>query len=228
MGIEYNYPPYQFHDKSGEIVGFEIDLMNAIAREMEVSFEYQEGPYNVIYARTQNGELDALLGGNVITSDRHKDFLVSDRILSSGWCMAVHEIYDGMAAEDLESMKSKQICVEKNTVGHRYTRSMRFQRITDFENVPQMIEAFNDGQCVSMIADCLNFEHYLKDGTIQNAVLIPEPLLKTQVGVLVAGNEPQLRDLVNTGLEKCREDGTYDQIYRKWFGSSAIGHPLEK
>ena len=226
LGVEHNYPPYQFRDDHNQLAGFEIDLMDEIAQEMGVTFTYEEGVFDHIYARTQGGDLDGLLGGNCITADRKRAFLLSDTYLHSGQCVAVSEYYGAQAFQDVDSMKNRSICVESETMGHRYTRTLHFSNVKIFDTIPDIIDNFNEGECVLMIADCMIFDFYIKTGYIKNAEVINDPIISTQIVMLVNPKSPQLLDIVNEGLAKVKANGRYEEIYRKWFYNRTVGRPL--
>lgn len=228
LGVEHNYPPYQFRNENNELVGFEIDLMDAIAEEMEVSFTYEEGVFDLIYSRTQGGDLDGLLGGNCITADRKQSFLLSDTYLHSGQCIAVSEFYGAETADNVDTMKRRKTCVESGTMGHRYTRTLHFTDVEVLDTIPHMVEQFNAGRCVFMIADCMIFDFYMKSGYIKDAELRDDPVISTQIVVLVNRKSPQLLEVVNEGLKRLRENGRYEKIYKKWFYNRTVGRPLQE
>lgn len=83
IGTSADYPPYESIDsKTGEIVGFDIDLMNAIAKEAGFEVEYVSVDFNRIFPGLENDEYDAIISALTITDERKEHYDFSDSYIT--------------------------------------------------------------------------------------------------------------------------------------------------
>ncbi|MBQ9275889.1 MAG: amino acid ABC transporter substrate-binding protein [Succinivibrio sp.] len=227
LGLEIDYPPFEFHDQNGNRTGFEIDLMEAIAKAEGLKVEYEESIYDNMVPRLLGGDFDALLGGNALTYDRSKQMLYSNTILKTGQGLVINNYYGSGFVNDPEDLRGKVLCVEAGAMGERYAKTVRNAVLKSYGTVHEVVDAFNTGVCPVAVLEFLVLQYMMKQGKIVNGDLYPQPVTSTDVVVLVNPQRQEFLDRFNSGLAKLRADGTYDAIYRKWFHDSPIGKPLE-
>ncbi|HYG79153.1 MAG TPA: basic amino acid ABC transporter substrate-binding protein, partial [Pyrinomonadaceae bacterium] len=112
VGTDATYPP--FETVEGDVYsGFDIDLMNAIAREMGVRARFVNASFDGIFPALQNGSFDAVISSVTITDERRATMLFTDPYYDSGQLIAVREETQGISAPD--DLKGKTVGVQINT-----------------------------------------------------------------------------------------------------------------
>src|ERR1044071_453566 len=112
VGTDATYPPFETVE-GDEYSGFDIDLVNAIAREMGVQARFINSGFDGIFPALQNGTFDAVMSSVTITPERSASMLFSDPYYDSGQLIAVNENTQGISSPD--DLKGKRVGVQINT-----------------------------------------------------------------------------------------------------------------
>ncbi|ANU27204.1 transporter substrate-binding domain-containing protein [Planococcus versutus] len=218
------YKPFNY-EEGGNLTGFDIDIGNAISKEMGLEPNPVTTPFETIIQGLTTNRFDAVIGSMAITEERAKQVAFSDPYYYSGGVIFVREGNTEITSEaDLEGA----------TIGvvGQSTYDTAAQQYTDDENIQYYssdVVALQDltieGRLDAVItADVVGFE-------AQNAGLeiemIGEPLWIEQAAVAVRPEDKELLKAVNEALAAIIEDGTYDEISQKWFGRNLLDVDLE-
>jgi len=102
IGINAEYPPFEMVDEAGEIIGFDADLFDAIAKAAGVEFEFVNTRWDGIFVALASGEFDAVISAATITEERAQTVDFSDPYFNAGQMIAVRASETQiMVAEDL-------------------------------------------------------------------------------------------------------------------------------
>ncbi|HKC64670.1 MAG TPA: transporter substrate-binding domain-containing protein, partial [Pyrinomonadaceae bacterium] len=112
IGTDATYPPFESVEGS-EFSGFDIDLGNAIARELGVKARFINASFDGIFPALQNGTFDAVMSSVTITPDRSATMLFSDPYYDSGQLICVRRETEGINSPD--DLKGKTVGVQINT-----------------------------------------------------------------------------------------------------------------
>ncbi len=218
------YKPFNY-EEGGNLTGFDIEIGNAISKEMGLEPNPVTTPFETIIQGLTTNRFDAVIGSMAITEERAKQVAFSDPYYYSGGVIFVREGNTEITSEaDLEGA----------TIGvvGQSTYDTAAQQYTDDENIQYYssdVVALQDltieGRLDAVItADVVGFE-------AQNAGLeiemIGEPLWIEQAAVAVRPEDEELLKAVNEALAAIIEDGTYDEISQKWFGRNLLDVDLE-
>lgn len=211
------YKPFQYTE-NGKIVGFEVDLGDLLAKELGVKQQVVNTPWEGIVSGEDfnTAKCDIAYGGATITEERTKvvDFTkpyteVKQSLLTK----------KGAGIDGLDKLKGKKLGAQKETTGKIYAEKNRAKygyEIIEFEDFNLLTTAVRTGQVSASIADSGILEYYISqnpDTEISASYQTGE-----QLGIMVKkGNKPML-DKLNGVLDKAKQDGTYNTIYKKWFG----------
>ena len=210
------FVPFEFM-QDGEYVGFDIDMWNMIAEELELEFELRPMDFNGIIPGLQTGQVDVALAGITIREDRAEVIDFSDGYYDSGFLIMVPIDSDIEGADDLAG---KTLAVRTGTSAADYARE-NFTETTlrQFPNIDNAYLELRTGRVDAAMHDTPNVLYYIATAGDGQVKAVGEQMMAHQYGI----GFPKGSDLVepvNQVLANMREDGRYDEIYMKWFGTT--------
>lgn len=218
IGTDNPFKPFEWIDENGALVGFDVDLMEAVAADQGFTVEWQPVGWDSAIAGCQSGQYDGMIAGASITDERKANgWIFSDGYFSASQSFAVAA---GSAVATLEDLKGMivvtKIGTESNTYAMSIAETYGFTVFT-VEDDATMYQAVAGGQADA----CVN------DTPILNANIaagVPLQILENsanegaQYGFAVFSPDHQdLVDKFNAGLATVVENGTYDELIAKYF-----------
>ena len=210
------YAPFAFENKEKQIVGFDIDVVNAIAKQQGMKIRVVNTPFTSIFASLNNGDVDFVISGVTINDKRKQSFDFSNPYFDARQLIAVPK--DSKVAS-LIDLKDKKVSVVSGSTGDDVMSrevGKTSTNIRRFESTPLIISELASGGVDAAIGD---------NGVIAYRVA-QQPTLKTvddpsfpkeHFGIVVRKGDKALQDKINAGLAAIRADGSYNVIYKKWF-----------
>lgn len=217
IALESHYAPYEYRNAQGELVGFEVELLNAIAQEQGLKLKLEEYIFDKATSLVVSGELDGVGGGCVLTGDRKRTFSVTDPYMKAGLGLMYNRSLLGRELSGPEQLTGRKVCVETGSLGHRYVRSRNNLEMVTFYRIDDALEAFNQGHCHAMVCDYHLLDYYIRSGTVPKGQLLSERLTNVDYGFLINKQRTELTEQLNAGLKELRESGELDRLKRKWF-----------
>ena len=196
---------------------FDIDMWNTIADELGLEFELRPMDFNGIIPGLQTRQVDVALAGITIREDRAQVIDFSDGYYDSGFLIMVPVDSEIESFADLEG---KTLAVRTGTSAADYARD-NFTNTTlrQFPNIDNAYLELRTGRVDAAMHDTPNVLYYIAtagDGAVK---AVGEQMMAHQYGIgFPKGSE--LVAPVNQVLANMREDGRYDEIYMKWFGTT--------
>jgi polar amino acid transport system substrate-binding protein len=217
-GSDTAYPPFEFIE-DGEVKGFDVDLLAAIAEKMGLESEFKSYNFDALIVGLQGGtEFDLIASAMTITEERAQQVDFSDPYIDSNQSLTVREDSDFETLAELEGAK---IGVQSGTTGEEFTRNNLPEGATvvPFENILQAMQALQAGEVDGVVNDLPISADIVLDES-RELKIVEELITNEQYGFAFNQDNPGLRDAVNDALAELKSDGTYDDIYRKWFGET--------
>lgn len=210
------FVPFEFM-QDGEYVGFDIDMWNSIADELGLEFELRPMDFNGIIPGLQTGQVDVALAGITIREDRAEVIDFSDGYYDSGFLIMVPVDSEIESSADLAG---KTLAVRTGTSAADYARdNFTDTTLRQFPNIDNAYLELRTGRVDAAMHDTPNVLYYIAtagDGAVK---AVGEQMMAHQYGIgFPKGSE--LVESVNQALANMREDGRYDEIYMKWFGTT--------
>lgn len=210
------FVPFEFM-QDGEYVGFDIDMWNMIAEELELEFDLRPMDFGGIIPGLQTGQVDVALAGITIRADRAEVIDFSDGYYDSGFLIMVPADSDIQGADDLAG---KTLAVRTGTSAADYAR----ENFTDtelrlFPNIDNAYLELRTGRVDAAMHDTPNVLYYINTAGDGQVKAVGAQMMAHQYGIgFPKGSE--LVEPVNQVLANMRADGRYDEIYMKWFGTT--------
>ena len=219
VGTEAAFPPFENKDEQGNIVGFDIDLMRAIGKEVGFEPEFIDTPFDGIFVALQKGEFDAVISATTITEERKQIVDFSDPYFDAGLALVVRADSPYQSVDDL---KGKPIGVQLGTTGDmEATKLYGEENVRRYDDVLLAFQALINGDVEGVVNDLPVTQGYIAANPQAKLRLIEGMITHEQYGIAVRKDRPDLLEAINRGLAAIKAKGIYDEIYRKWITGPA-------
>jgi glutamine transport system substrate-binding protein len=219
VGADTTFPPFET-ETSGEVTGFDIDLIKAIAEAENMTVTLKTLPFNGIIPSLQAGSLDAAVAGITIKASRLQNVDFSDAYYKSGLSVLVRKDSDIKGFDDL---KGHVVATKKATSSVDYLTDHGFPSdyVKQFQTIDAAYQALVTGGADAVIFDNpVNIDFKTKHGNVKTV----GPLLTGEYyGIAVSKKKPELVSKINDGLAKIKESGEYKKLFEKYFGGDLSG-----
>ncbi|MEH2322008.1 MAG: ABC transporter permease subunit [Nostoc sp.] len=215
VATEPTFPPFEFQSVTGELQGFDIDLMNAIASSSGFRVKYQNMPFAGMIPALQTQTVDAAVAAMAITAERVKTISFSRPYFKSGVAIATRA--DNQNIINFDSLKNKTIGVQIGTTGAQKAKSIPGSEIRTFDDSPLTLQALINGNVDAVLNDQVVLLYGIKTGNLEKLKVVSSLLTEEFYGIPTPKGSPNLQ-AINQGIETVLKNGTYAKIYEKWFG----------
>lgn len=228
VGTDAAYAPFESQNEKGEIVGFDIDLVKAVAEKAGIEVKFVNTPWEGIFNTLQQGDRDLLVSSITITDERKQTMDFTNPYFDAHQLIAVKESSKVAKFDDLKKLK---VGVQTGTTGDEVVSKLQGKNSTNvkrFESTPLALKELEAGGVDAVVADNGVVTNYLANNTSAKFKSVNDPAFQPeQYGIAVKKGNTELLEKLNKGLADIKADGTYDQIYSKYFGAppAAAGAP---
>jgi len=216
VGTNAEYRPFEYVDESGEIVGFDVDLIKELAKRAGYEVELVNTKWDGIFTALAAGEFDVVASACTITDERKQSVDFTDPYFNAGQSIAV--LADNDTIKTVEDLKGKRIGVQLGTTGDMEASKIEGAEVKRYEEITLAFQALANGDVDAVVNDTPTSADIIKANPEIKAKIVGEPFTNEFYGIAVNKGKPEIRDALNKALAEIKADGTYDQIYRKWFG----------
>lgn len=216
VATEPAFPPFESQGPDGELVGFDIDLMNAIGEEAGMEIQFESLPFDGIIPALQAGTVDAAISGMTITEERAKTVDFTRPYIKAGLAIAVQD--DNTAIKSLDDLKGKKIAVQIGTTGASQAADIEGAQISTFDSAPLALQELANGNVDAVINDAPVTLDAIASGNIKGLTVVGELLTEEYYGIALPKDSDNLA-AINDAIATMMSDGTYAEIYQKWFGT---------
>lgn len=221
VGTEPTFPPFEYTDEAtGEIIGFDIDLIKEIAKEAGIEVEIQSLGFDGLIPALQSGSIDIVISGMTITPEREEEVDFGTPYFEAGLKIAVAA--DNNDINSVEDLEGKIVGVQIGTTGANKANELKEQGIVKevktYNGVNEVFMELINGNVDAVINDLPVNEAYMakNPGKIK---MVGEVFEGEEYGFAVASGNKELLDKLNEGLEKVKSSGKFDELKMKYFGS---------
>jgi arginine/lysine/histidine/glutamine transport system substrate-binding/permease protein len=216
VATEPAFPPFESKGSGNELVGFDIDLIKAAGQAAGLTIEFQSLPFDGIIPGLQANTIDAAISSITITPERAQAVSFSRPYFRAGLAIAIRQ--DNTTITNLDSLKGKKIAVQIGTTGSKKAKSISGAQVREFDSAPLALQELANGNVDAVINDAPVTIEAIKSGNIKGLKVVGQLLTEEYYGIALPKNSPNL-NAINTALAKIISDGTYAQIYKKWFNT---------
>ncbi len=218
-----DFPPFNFYDEDGVLVGFNIDLARAICLEMNTSCDIKARPWEELFAGLKSGEADAVIAAHKVTPKALADVAFSDRYFHTPGRFAGRKDVPEIDITP-SGLDGKKIAVAKGTAHEAFLKSFfRDSPLVVFENADLAREALAGGKADYVFDDGISLAFWL-NGTLsrQCCEMKGGPYLEPKyfgdgLAIAVAKNDPEIRSTINDALKRVRASGRFEELVQRYF-----------
>lgn len=216
------YKPFEFN-KDGQTVGFDIDIVDLAAKEMGletqvVDIDFEQITTGAVFAANR---CDIAAAGMTITDARKQALLFSDPYFDATQALLV-KADSGITA--INALNGKRLGVQTGTTGQEYaTKNQQANgyEMVVFDDLPLSVNAVKAGRVDAAINDNGVLYDFAKDNP--DTKVVQEFATGEQYGIGAKKDDPNataIIEKVNSAIAAAKQDGSYDEIYKKWFGTA--------
>lgn len=216
VGTEPGFPPFESITSDGEFEGFDIDLFNAIGEKAGKTIEFENLPFDSLIPALQGGSVDAAISGMTITEERQATVDFSDPYFRAGLAIAVAE--DNTEVATLDDLKGKKIAAQIGTTGAEMANGVEGATVTEFDAAPLALQELANGNVDAVVNDAPATLDAIATGNIPGIKVVGELLTEEFYGIALPKGSENV-EAINTALAEIKADGTYAELYKKWFGT---------
>jgi len=220
IATDKGFSPFEFQDAEGNIIGIDMDILEAIAQDQGFTYQLQYIGWDAAIAACQAGQADGMIAGASITDARKE----SGWIFSDGY----YDATQGMAvAKDsgikgFGDLKGKKVAVKNGTMSNQWAEEIKGQygfEIVTFSTSPDMYQAVMGGQVDACLDDTPILKYNIKSGDLDMKFVEGTESEAAQYGFAIFDSDNQeLVDKFNAGLANIKANGTYDEIIANYLG----------
>ncbi len=215
MGTNAAFPPYEFTDDTGKIVGIDAEIAAAVAEKMGYKLEIKDMDFNSLLTAVQNGIVDFALAGMTVTDERKESVNFSDTYATGVQVIIVKE---GSAIAKVEDLAGKKIGVQTGTTGDIYcTDEFGADNVKQYKNGALAVTALLNGQVDCVVIDNEPAKNFVtaNEGL---KILETEYAVEDYAAAISKDNENLLNDF-NAALKVLKDEGKIGEIIEKYIPS---------
>jgi len=214
IGTEGEFPPFNYFDEKNNLVGFDIDIGNALAKTLGLKPAWKAQPFDTLLIALNQGRFDFVIASHTITPERSKavDFT------KPYYCTGNLIVAKPGGPKTLADLKGKVVGVQVGTTYYDFIvqNNPGVKDIKTFPTNPAALEALLSGRVDAWITDQFTALEVLKKRGVK--LQLSDLLNKEEIGIAVAKGNRGLLSALNNALDTILQNGTYERISLKWFG----------
>lgn len=220
VGFEGTYPPFNYQDDSGEFVGFDVDVSKEIADRLGVKTEYITSKWSGLIGGINADKFDVIIAQMTITEERAESVDFTDPYVTTGAVIVTHE--DTNDITTLEDLNGKDVGAAAGTSFADLAESADGANVNLYEGgFSTYVNDVVNKRLDALINDSLVMGFNIAESG--HPIKISSDLLSADENAMAIkqGNEDFV-EKVNEAIADMKEDGTYNEIFMKWFGMEPL------
>ncbi|MBO5106739.1 MAG: basic amino acid ABC transporter substrate-binding protein [Clostridia bacterium] len=212
MGTNASFPPYEFVDDNGKIVGIDAEIAEVIAEKLGMELEIKDMEFDSLLTAVQSKTIDVALAGMTVTDERKLAVNFSDTYATGVQVIIVNEASDIKTVDDL---KNKKIGVQAGTTGDIYcTDEFGQENVKQYQNGALAVAALKNNQVDCVVIDNEPAKNYVKAN--QGLKILETEYAVEDYAAAISKENNELLEKFNKALSELKADGTIDNIIKKY------------
>jgi polar amino acid transport system substrate-binding protein len=212
VGTDTPFPPFEI-GQPPDISGYDIEVMNAIAEELDLTAEYTDTSFDTIFRDVAAGQFDTAAAASTITPGRQKTINFTDPYYEAQQALLVPEGSDIASVDDLSGVI---VGAQDGTTGEAYANDETdASEVRGFPEGPDATAALIGGQVEAVIIDQpVALDAVEKQGGVE---IVEEIQTDELYGFAVSKENTALLDAMNAALQQLKDNGTIEELYDEYF-----------
>ena len=216
VGVAAPWPPMEMVNKRGDMEGFDIDLMKAIAKKGGFAVEFKNTEWYSIFVGLAMSNYDAVISAVTITEDRMKTMDFSDPYLSAGQVLIVTA--ESKDVTVLADLKGKSVGAQIGSTGALEIEKVPGVTLKTYDEIGFAIEDLVGNTIAGVVADSLVAADYAlhNEKTRSKLKIVGKPFTDEKYGIAVKKGNIELLRRINAGLDAVQAAGIDKKLEKKW------------
>ena len=220
MGMDDTFAPMGFRDEKGNIVGFDVDLAQKAAEEMGIKIECQPIDWTVKESELESGNVDLLWNGFSITPERQKKVLFSDPYMDNRQIIITLKDSPVNSKADLAgkrvTVQGESSALEAVMKDEAFVKALAEPPV-EYATNNECFKDIEAKRCDAIVVDEVLARYYMKQNGEENYKVLKDNFGEEQFAVGLRKDDVALQEALNKALKTLKDNGTYDEIYSKYF-----------
>ncbi len=216
IATDATWPPMEYIDANKNIVGFDIDMLNAAAKEGGFEVEFKNQAWDGIFAGLAAGKYDAVVSSVTITAERQNTMDFSVPYVNAGQIIVVKKELSGL--ETLAQFEGKKVGAQIGTTGAIEIKKNPKITAKEYDELGLAMEDLAKGRIDAIVCDSPIAADFALQNPKYKTILkiVGQPFTTEEYGVAVTKGNKEILDLINNGLKKVKEKGIDKELEKKW------------
>lgn len=223
VGLDDAFPPMGFKEKSGEIVGFDIDMAKEAAKRMGVKVKFQPVNWDTVTLDLKNKNIDLIWNGLTITENRKKEIAFTKPYIEDKQILVVSK---GSSIKSKADLKDKKAALQAGSSSKealdkdKKTRDS-IKEVIEFPDNQEVLMALKAGKVEAAVLDEVVGRYYMAKDK-DSYVILADHFGVEEFGVGIRKEDVSFQAELQKALDEMKKDGTSKKISEKWFSSDII------
>jgi len=219
FGVDPTFAPFESKDATGKVVGFDIDLGNAICAKLQAKCVWVENNFDAIIPALQARKFDAILSGMYMTEKRKEQIAFTDKIYNGPVFLVAHK--NSPIKPDVEQLKGKTIGVEQGSAQETYAnKNWRSAgvNVVAYQGADLVVQDLESGRIDGAVLSGVMAEYSFlnkpqgKDFAMIGGALQDQQLFGAGAAIGLRKDDSELREALNGAISQIIADGTYKKL----------------
>ncbi len=216
VGTEGTYRPFSFHDESGKLVGYDVEIAEAVAEKLGLEISFQETQWDAIFAGLEAGRFDTIANQVSINPEREAKYSFSQPYTVSPGVIVVLDSDDSIASFDDLAGKTTAQSLTSNWFELAEASGAEVEGV---EGWAQAVQLLQDGRVDATINDKLTFLDFETTNAPTGLKIAAETEDTGKSAFALKKDNTALATKIDEALDELRADGTLAEISEKYFGA---------
>lgn len=216
VATDATWPPMEMVDANKRIVGYDIDLLRAIAKEAGIAVEFKNTAWDGIFAGLDSGQYDAIISSVTITKERKAKYDFTDAYTSIGQILVVPKT--NKTSKTIADLKGKKVGSQIGTTGAMEVKKVAGVESKTYDEIGLAFEDMAAGRIFGVVCDEPVAAHFAlqKKEYKEKFKIVGKPFTKEGYGIVVKKGNKELVAQLNKGIRAVKAKKLDTNIYTKW------------
>ncbi|GAA4360229.1 ABC transporter substrate-binding protein [Paeniglutamicibacter cryotolerans] len=223
IGSAIDYPPFEYYEENGDLAGFEYELSKELEKQLGVSFKWNNASFDTLLPALTTKRYDIIFGAVNDTKEREESFDMISYLQSSQGLVSKAGVDTGI--KTVEDLCGKSIAAVRGGIQPQYleerskvcvTDGMKPIEVLTFDGNSQEQLAVKQGRAVAMLENYPTAAYFAKNSEGSLEVVPDLQVEKRFFSMVLSKEQTELRDVLQKGWQAIIDDGSYDEILKKW------------
>ena len=215
VGTNTEFPPFSFREEE-TITGFDIDVITEVAKRLDKKILFKDMPFNALLPEIQLDNIQVIAAGMIPTKERRQQALFTEPYLTGDNLVIISRKDNPITS--MTDLIGKTTIVNEGYIAESYmTNQQGITVISIASNVASDgILALQNNKADAFISTLFPLKPYFNNNEINDFIITPIPNTQQSSAFGISKHYPELRDYIQIMLDHMQEDGTLDELKKKW------------